>query len=46
MMYFILLFEIILFRVKLNICIKRVIFYSDLQSDIYVVMIKSRTEID
>jgi hypothetical protein len=35
-----LLFEIILFRVKFNISIKRVIFYSHLQSNIYVVMIK------
>jgi hypothetical protein len=33
-------FEIILFRVKFNIYIKRVIFYSHLQSDIFVVMIK------
>jgi hypothetical protein len=35
-----LLFEIILFRVKFNISIKRAIFYSHLQSNIYVVMIK------
>jgi hypothetical protein len=41
MVYFILLFEIILSHVKLNIFIKRVIFYSHLQPDIYVVMIKS-----
>jgi hypothetical protein len=46
MVYFILLFEIILFRAKLNIFIKRVIFYSHLQPDIYVVMIMSWTEID
>jgi hypothetical protein len=46
MVYFILLFEIILFRVKLNIFINRVLFFSNLQPDIYVVMIKSWTEID
>jgi hypothetical protein len=46
MVYFISLFEITVFHVELNILIERVIFYSHLQPVIYVVMIKSRTEID